>query len=232
MKYSHLLLITISICISTISCKNSKPGSEPDLKNEVDSISYFTGIFTAYSLKNFDDTVFNSEIFYRALKEVFKQKEFKMNELETDYNIGIYFDKLQKKQNDKNLTLGKEFLTKNKLKKGIVTTHSGLQYEVIKEGSGPTPKLDNKVIVNYSISLINGQEAANTKSLGHPDTLLLNKADILTGLIEGLQLMNTGSHYRIYLPTELAFGLKAPPLNGLKPNMVVIYDMSLIAILH
>ena len=102
---------------------------------------------------------------------------------------------------------------------------------MIREGTGIKPKINKKVIVNYKGSYFNGFEFANTSLLGHPDTLLVNGTAILPGLFEVLQLMKTGSKYKIYLPSELAFGTNPPPIAELKPNMVVVYELELMSII-
>ncbi len=231
MKIQQYLLLIFVAYISAVSCKRKSTGNIPELKNSVDSLSYFTGIFTGNTMKNLDDTVFNPDIFYQAVKEVFKQKEFKMGKLEADYNIGKYFDKLHEKEEEKNLKQGKEFLSKNSIRNGVITTPSGLQYEVIREGAGAKPKINEKVLVKYSGSLINGKEFANTFTLNRVDTLYFRKNEIMPGFFEALKIMKAGSRYKIYLPASLAFGNNPPPLDGLKPNMVVIFDIEIISII-
>ena len=230
MKISRFILYAILVSISIISCKKNRTRGESDLKNDIDSLSYYAGIFAGYTLKNLEDTEVNEDIFYQGVKEVFNNKEFKLKKAEIDYNIGRYFDKLRKIEAEKYLKLGEAFLSKNKMNNNIITTPSGLQYEVIEKGSGETPKLNDKVIIKFIGSTYNGIEFANSYKSGYYDTLIINKNNILPGLFEAFQLMKTGGKYKVFIPGGLAFGSNTPPINGVKPNMVIIYDIDLISI--
>jgi FKBP-type peptidyl-prolyl cis-trans isomerase FklB len=232
MKTLHIVLLLIFMSVLNFSCKNKKAISEAELKNDIDSLSYYTGIYTGQTLKALDDTSLNTTIFYNAVKEVLKVKDVKYTKTEIDKIIGKYFEKLYKQEDEKNLQLGRDFLLQNKSSFGVVENPSGLQYKIIRKGSGANARAKNRIIVNYICTSINKIEFDNTYKAGHPDTILIDKEAILPGLFEGLQLMNAGSKYKLYIPSELAFGNIPLPIEGLKPNMVVIYDIELISILQ
>jgi len=232
MKILRYLLIILLAIISIVACNRNNTRGESDLKNDIDSISYYSGIFAGYTLKDMEDTVFNTDIFYQGVKEVFNNKDFKLNKAETNFNIGKYFEKLRKIEADKYLKLGEEFLSKNKLNNNILTTTSGLQYEVISKGTGVSPKLNEKVIIKFKGYTYNGLEFANSYTSNHPDTLIINKNKILPGLFEGLQLMKPGAKFKLFLPAALAFGSTASSINGVKQNMVIIYEMELLSIIR
>jgi len=125
---------------------------------------------------------------------------------------------------------GEKFLAKNKGKKGVVTTVSGLQYEVVKQGSGPRPKITDKVKVHYVGVLLNGNEFDNSIKNGKPVEFALN--GVIPGWTEGVQLMPVGSKYKFYIPSKLAYGERGVPQGGIGPNSVLIFDVELLEIVQ
>jgi FKBP-type peptidyl-prolyl cis-trans isomerase FkpA len=127
---------------------------------------------------------------------------------------------------DKNLKAAEEFLAGNKKKPGVVTTASGLQYQVIKKGSGPRPKATDKVKVHYVGTLLDGKEFDSSIGRGEPAVFPLS--GIIPGWIEALQLMNVGSKYKLFIPPNLGYG--AGPNGPGGPNSVLIFDVELLGI--
>jgi FKBP-type peptidyl-prolyl cis-trans isomerase FkpA/FKBP-type peptidyl-prolyl cis-trans isomerase FklB len=119
-----------------------------------------------------------------------------------------------------------EFLAKNKDKKGVKVTASGLQYEVLKLGTGKKPTLKDKVTVHYTGTLINGQKFDSSHDRGKPAEFPLN--GIIKGWQEALQLMPQGSVYRLYIPPELGYGQQPQP--GIPPNSVLVFDVELLKV--
>src|SRR5262249_24924233 len=113
----------------------------------------------------------------------------------------------QKAMADKNLADGKKFLEDNKKKEGVKTTASGLQYKVLKEGSGQPPKATDTVTVDYRGTLIDGTEFDSSYKRGQPATFPLN--GVIKGWTEGLQLMKPGAKYQFFIPSDLAYGPRA-----------------------
>lgn len=199
---------------------------DPDkLSNTVDSISYYTGVFTAWTVKDFDVKEFNTGAFRAGMEQVFDGEASTMSLADADFNIGWHFEKLRARQNQKNEIEGREFLRENKTKKGVQVTDSGLQYTTLKTGEGPRASLNDLVAVAYKGTLPDG--TVFTEIPG--DTIRINREQMIDGWIEALQLMNEGSKLKIFLAPELAFGNGEIPF--LKPNMTVIYDLELIKIL-
>lgn len=122
---------------------------------------------------------------------------------------------------------GAAFLAANKLKPGVVTLSDGLQYKVIKEGTGPMPTDTDTVVVDYSGKLIDGTEFDSSYKRGQPATFPVN--GVIPGWTEALKLMKAGSTWELYIPADLAYGVQgAPPVIG--PNQTLIFQVHLIEV--
>ena len=134
---------------------------------------------------------------------------------------------IQKQRAEENLHKGEEFLAENAKKQGITTLPSGLQYEVITAGDGAIPTAKDRVTVEFRGTLIDGTEFASSKNRGKPATLKVDR--IIKGLSEALQLMPTGSKWRLYMPPELGYGKRSPGAR-VPANSTLIYEIELLAI--
>lgn len=132
----------------------------------------------------------------------------------------------QKAAADKNKADGSKFLAANKTKPGVKTTASGLQYLVEKEGTGPKPKATDTVKVNYLGTKIDGEKFDSSYDRGQPATFPLN--GVIKGWSEGLQLMPVGSKYKLFVPSDLAYGENAPGQIG--PNATLVFEVELLDI--
>ena len=126
-----------------------------------------------------------------------------------------------------NKTLGREFLEQNAKNDSVVQTASGLQYMVLKEGTGAKPGPTDEVTVHYTGTLIDGTVFDSSVERGEPATLPLN--GVIAGWTEGLQLMSEGSKYRLFIPSELAYGSKGAG-DQILPNSTLIFDVELIKV--
>ena len=126
-----------------------------------------------------------------------------------------------------NKTLGREFMEENANNDSVVQTESGLQYMVLKEGTGAKPGPTDTVTVQYTGKLIDGTVFDNSVERGEPATFPLDK--VIPGWTEGLQLMSEGSHYRLFIPSELAYGSKGAG-DKILPNATLIFDVWLIGV--
>src|SRR5690348_1656611 len=138
-------------------------------------------------------------------------------------------DKLFALKNEKaqaNLKAGQEFLAKNKERQEVTELPSGLQYEVLKQGSGEKPKAFNKVTCHYHGTLIDGTVFDSSVQRGKPATFPLNM--VIKGWTEGLQLMPAGSKYRFYIPPQLGYGDRQVSAQ-IGPNSTLIFDVELIS---
>jgi FKBP-type peptidyl-prolyl cis-trans isomerase FkpA len=135
--------------------------------------------------------------------------------------------KQMQEMGEKNLKEGEEFLAANKTKPGVVTTASGLQYQVIKKGSGQKPKTTDKVKVHYTGTLLDGKEFDSSIKRGQPTEFPI--AGIIPGWSEALQLMPVGSKYKLFIPSKLAYGERGAG-GVIPPNATLVFDVELIEI--
>lgn len=124
------------------------------------------------------------------------------------------------------IELGAAFLAENASKEGVMVTESGLQYEVVEAADGPSPKATDTVTVHYRGTLIDGTEFDSSYSRGEPTSFPLNR--VIPGWTEGLQLMQVGSKYRFYIPSDLAYGQRGQ--GAITPNSTLIFDVELLDI--
>lgn len=168
----------------------------------------------------------------RAVQSALSGQKPTMSEAEAKSVREAFVAKLQAKAKAqytqvaaKNKTEGDAFLAKNKSQPGVKTTASGLQYKVISQGTGPRPGPGDTVQVNYVGTFVNGQKFDASADHGaQPASIPL--AGVIPGFREGLMLMQTGGHYMLYIPSNLAYG--AQPQNGFPPNATIIFDVTLV----
>lgn len=221
---SGILLLTI---IVLQSC-NSIASKDAKLKTSADSASYMIGISVGYSLKAQDVPGVSSQLVAKGIEDVISS-DSTISAEEANMFLNTYFTALRKVKGDKNLEEGKAFLEENKKKEGIVETESGLQYEVLVEGTGKSPMPENRVKCNYRGTLLNGEEFDSSYKLGQPAEFQLNR--VIAGWTEGLQLMKEGGKCKLYIPSELAYG----PRGGgqtIEPNMALIFEIELIEVIE
>jgi FKBP-type peptidyl-prolyl cis-trans isomerase len=129
---------------------------------------------------------------------------------------------------DPNLEKGEAFLKDNAKKEGVKTTASGLQYKVLKEGTGKAPKATDNVKVHYKGTLLDGTEFDSSYKRGEPATFPLNR--VIPGWTEGVQLMKEGAKYQFTIPSKLAYGERGTPGGPIPPNATLIFEVELIAV--
>ena len=155
--------------------------------------------------------------------------EEEMNTARTEFLKKLREDMLAKQaaEGKKNLEEGKAFLAENAKKEGVVTTADGLQYKIIKPGTGPKPTLDDTVTTNYRGTLIDGTEFDSTYTRGKPATFPVK--GVIKGWTEALQMMKTGAKWKLWIPADLAYGDHArSKLIG--PNATLVFDIDLLSI--
>ena len=129
----------------------------------------------------------------------------------------------------KNKEEGQKYMTQNGKKKGVITTPSGLQYEVLREGAGASPKASDKVRVHYKGALINGEEFDSSYKRNEPTEF--GVGEVIKGWTEGLQLMKKGANYRFVIPPQLGYGEMGTPDGGIPPNSTLVFEVELLDIM-
>jgi len=207
----------------------SKPAPKPfALKNSIDSLSYAIGVLDATFFKQQGIDTLN----YDALKQAVYSVIEGTGTLLMDPNMAdqVLRQKLQEaamKKIQPTVEEGEKFLAENKKRKEVITTESGLQYEVITMGTGAMPKDTNTVKVHYTGTLINGKVFDSSRDRGEPIEFPLN--GVIRGWTEGVQLMPVGSRFKFYIPYQLAYGTQgSPPV--IPGGCMLIFDVELLEI--
>jgi FKBP-type peptidyl-prolyl cis-trans isomerase FklB len=198
----------------------------PPFKDQKDKLSYSLGLNIGSNLGK-QNIQINPDVIAAGIKDAMAGKP----QLTPDQvkEVMATFEKdMEQKQKaaaDKNASEGAKFLEENKKKEGVKTTTSGLQYKVVKEGTGAQPKPTDTVTVNYRGTLINGTEFDSSYKRGEPASFPVNA--VIRGWTEALQLMKAGSKYQLFIPPNLAYGERAVGPD-ISPNSTLIFDVELI----
>ncbi|MBN2523688.1 MAG: FKBP-type peptidyl-prolyl cis-trans isomerase [Bacteroidales bacterium] len=223
-KLTNAGIILLAI-IALQSC-NSISSKDAKLKTQSDSASYMIGISVGYSLKMQSVPDIKPELIAKGIEEVMNS-DSTISAQEANMFLNMYFTQLREEKGRKNLEEGNAFLAENKNKEGVVETESGLQYKVLIEGTGKSPKPEDRVKCHYKGTLLNGEEFDSSYKLGQPAEFQLNR--VISGWTEGLQLMKEGGKYELYIPSDLAYG----PRGGqrIEPNMTLIFEIELLEVI-
>ncbi len=195
---------------------------------KMDKISYALGLGIGHQLKNMGIENFSVEDFAQSIKDVMEEKATAMTSQEAQTLLNTYFQEKQKAESQKAISEGKAFLEENAKKEGVVTTKSGLQYEILTEGTGKQPKATDTVRCHYEGSLINGSVFDSSYKRGEPAEFGLNQ--VIPGWTEGVQLMKEGAKYRFYIPYLLGYGENGAG-SSIPPYSTLIFDVELIKVL-
>lgn len=227
------VLIAFSLVASFAAAAQKKPvpvkktvGPAPVLKTIVDSASYAIGLSVANFYKQQGMKQLNASMVSKAITDVLGSKKVLLNDHQANDIIMSYINQAQTLKSKPTIAAGQAFLQKNKAKAGIKSTASGIQYEVLTQGTGPKPLATDSVTVHYAGTLINGTEFDNSYKRGEPITFPLN--GVIAGWTEALQLMPVGSKYRLFIPHQLAYGTRET--GNIPAGSVLIFEVELLAI--
>ena len=193
-----------------------------------DEVSYALGLSIGQNFKASGIKAITSEDFIAGLQDALAEREPQMTTERAREVINQLFTRLQQEEAELNAAAGKEYQEIMRHKSGVVTLPSGLQYEIIKEGSGAKPKATDKVKVHYHGTLINGVVFDSSVERGTPAEFPLNA--VIPGWTEILQLMPIGSKWRVVIPSELAYGSRGAG-DVIRPNMTLIFEIELLDII-
>lgn len=223
-----IVLLAISV---TVTAQNGKPAAKPAVKtpaaaapkfkNLLDSFSYAAGFNVATNMQAQGINQLNAAMMNKGIEDVFKKNAPAFSQELINSTMQRQLDIFAVAKGAEATKKGQAFLDANKKRKEVTTTASGLQYEVIKNGdaNSPTAKAVDTVVVNYRVALFDGEDIENSFKSGQPAVFPV--MGVIKGWIEVLQLMRKGDHWKVYVPSELAYGAAGngqaiPPYSTLK----------------
>jgi FKBP-type peptidyl-prolyl cis-trans isomerase FklB len=222
----------VSWCIVVLAGSPVFGQEKGELKNDRDKLSYALGASMAHNLKQYEVDL-NMDIYIKGMKDVFTGNKELLTEQEiasiiakTQENVKSKMQDKAMAQLEKNKKDGETFLAENKKKAGVKTLPSGLQYKVIAEGKGKSPKDTDTVTVNYRGTFIDGIEFDSSYKRGEPATFAVN--GVIKGWTEALTLMKEGAKWQLFIPANLAYAERGAP--GVPPNSTLIFEVELIKI--
>jgi FKBP-type peptidyl-prolyl cis-trans isomerase len=242
MKTIKFLLVS-TVILALISCNNAGI-AQKSLETELDTVSYALGLDMGIKVKaNFSDV--DKDLYIQGFISGLDSTDILIEQKDVSIFLRNYFQRQQqekqKKQQEEALAKAEEefgavkeegvkFLEENSTKPGVVVTESGLQYVVLKEGSGDKPVATSKVKVHYHGTLIDGTVFDSSVDKGTPAEFMANR--VIKGWTEGLQLMAVGSKYKFFVPQELAYGAFPRQGGAIKPFAALIFEVELIEIVN
>ncbi len=194
----------------------------------MNKISYALGLGIGHQLKSMGIEDFSIEDFCKSITDVMEGKETALTSQEAQTLLNTYFQEKQKAESAKAISAGKAFLEENAKKEGVITTKSGLQYQVLTEGTGNQPGATDTVRCHYEGSLIDGSIFDSSYQRGEPAEFGLNQ--VIPGWTEGVQLMKEGAKYRFFIPYVLGYGENGAG-SSIPPYSTLIFDVELIKVL-
>jgi len=228
--------LAIAAALAVTACKKTdepKTVTAEDLKTDAQKFGYAIGVDLAKSLKPVKDDV-DIKSLEAGLDSVFAGGEPVLDDATREQIKNTVAEKLQKKQLEertatasKAKTEGETFLAENAKKAGVKTTASGLQYEVLTEGKGDSPKATDTVTVHYKGTLINGETFDSSYDRGQPVSFPLQ--NVIPGWTEGLQLMKPGAKYKFVIPSALAYGERGAGAK-IGPNSTLVFEVELLSL--
>jgi len=204
-----------------------------EFSNQLDSVSYAVGVLVAQNFKS-QNVALNPDMVAKGFASVVAGNKLSMSEAECQNVMNTFMMKNQERQAAEsakqffpNKEAGEKFLAANKKKDSVVTTASGLQYKIIKMGTGPKPVATDKVKTHYHGTLIDGTVFDSSVQRGEPISFPVN--GVIPGWVEALQLMPVGSKWKLYIPQELAYGIRGGG-QTIKPYSALVFEVELIEI--
>ncbi|MCB0412700.1 MAG: FKBP-type peptidyl-prolyl cis-trans isomerase [Bdellovibrionales bacterium] len=221
MKNFKLWSIVLLTLVFTVSCKK-------DPKSDKEKVSYAIGQQIGTNLKQQEIDV-DVKMLAQAIEEARSGKESRMSQddmRKAMMDLQKQKNEERKKQGEENVKKGNDFLEANKKKDGVKVTDSGLQYKILKEGTGKQPKEDSIVSVHYKGTLIDGTEFDSSYKRDKPAEFPVG--GVIKGWTEALQLMKEGAKWELYIPSDLAYGAMGRP--SIPPNSVLVFEVELLKI--
>ncbi len=201
--------------------------SEHKFNGELEEFSYALGLSISSNLIQSGVKTIEPVNFMLALEDIFTGQEPKLTPDEANKILQEFMEKQQSGQGKENLETGLQFLAENRDKKGVIETASGLQYQVLVEGDGEKPSPADEVKCHYHGTLIDGTVFDSSVQRGEPATFPVN--GVIPGWVEALQMMSIGSKWRLFVPSDLAYGDRGAG-GAIGPHSTLIFDVELLEI--
>lgn len=193
----------------------------------MEKVSYALGLSLGNNLMNSGIETIDYAKLAKAIQDVFEKNEPEISYQEAQNVINEFFEQLQKKASEATIKAGQDFLNENAKRPEVITLESGLQYEIIKDANGPKPKASDKVTVHYHGTLIDGKVFDSSVQRGEPATFGVTQ--VISGWVEALQLMPVGSKWKLFIPSNLAYGAQGAG-QAIGPHTTLIFEVELIGI--
>ena len=229
-------IVFIAMAAVTLAACNTTTTKDVSLNSFADSASYAVGTSIGLNLAgDFKsqgvDTSFKTDLVVAGLSAALSgdSASAKLSQEEAQEIVGRFFEEMNSKKASKNVAIGEAFLQENGSKPGVVTTASGLQYIVLKEGEGASPSPANQVRVHYTGKLLDG--TVFDSSIERNEPVVFYVRSVIPGWTEALQLMKEGAEYKLFIPGNLAYGEQGNPRGGIGPNSVLTFDVKLIDVI-
>jgi len=226
-------LLAAALCAALALSGVANAADAPELKSEKEKLSYSVGMDIGSNLKRQSIEV-DPELLAKGFKDSYSGGKTLLTEEESRQAIQNFQKQMMakqaeamKQQAEKNKAEGEKFLAENKGKEGVKATASGLQYKVIRAGTGSSPTADNTVEVHYRGTLIDGKEFDSSYSRNQTATFPVS--GVIPGWTEGLQLMKEGGKYMLFVPSNLAYGERGAG-RDIGPNATLVFEVELISV--
>jgi FKBP-type peptidyl-prolyl cis-trans isomerase len=232
MKNSIIYLMVVGLLIAATSCQQGG-SADVKLETQVDSVSYALGVLVgSNNQKQLESAPGGSDLDGTIMSSAFTaasaKGELKITEEAANAMVQAFFQKAGEREGQDNLEAGNAFLEANKAREGVTVTESGLQYEILTAGTGAKPSAADQVRVNYHGTLIDGTVFDSSVDRGEPATFGVGQ--VIPGWTEALQLMPTGSKWKVYLPSNIAYGERGAG-GDIGPNAALIFEVELLEII-
>jgi FKBP-type peptidyl-prolyl cis-trans isomerase len=219
-----LLIALVAFSMASFSQKGSPDKTK--LKTNIDSISYALGSLIGTDLKGGGFSEINYKIMSAAMERAMKGDSLLMDKMQSNAVLQAAAMVEMNKKAAENNKINSAFLEKNKTAPGVVTTASGLQYKILKAGTGSKPTSDQRVKVHYTGKLLDGKVFDSSVERGEP--AVFGVTQVIPGWVEALQLMTVGSKWELYIPSDLAYGPQGN--QGIPGNSLLIFEVELLGI--
>lgn len=227
-------IIYVLVIIMALSASCQQGAKSVKLESNIDSVSYAIGVLVGgNNLKQLESAPGGEDISKEAMSAAFQAislgEEPAMTEEQANELVRLFFEGAGEREAQKNLEEGNAFLEQNKSREGVTSTESGLQYEILTEGTGAKPTAEDQVRVHYHGTLIDGKIFDSSVERGEP--VVFGVGQVIPGWTEALQLMPVGSKWKIYIPSAIGYGERGAGAD-IGPNSALIFEVELLEIVQ